>query len=131
MAALSVDGNDVLAVRAAAVDAVARARAGAGPTFLECRTWRHSAHSEGEQPKYWDQAERAAWIDRDPIPSLARRLLEAGLAREHDLEEIASSCAQRVADAVALAEAAPFPSETEALEDVFAPSDSPPARVSA
>ncbi len=122
MAALTLDGNDVLAVRSAAAAAVRRARAGEGPTFLECRTWRHSAHSEGEQPRYWDENERAGWIERDPLPHFARHLIEAAVATERELEQLADACARRVEDAVAFAEASPFPSEDDALTDVFATS---------
>lgn len=119
MPALRLDGNDVLAVRSAAADAVRRARAGEGPTFFECRTWRHSAHSEGEQPTYWDENERAGWIERDPLPRFARHLIDEGVATEPELDQIASACAKRVEDAVTFAEAAPFPSEDDALTDVF------------
>jgi len=130
MPALALDGNDVLAVRGAAAEAVRRARAGEGPTFLECRTWRHSAHSEGEQPKYWDEKERAMWIERDPLPRFARHLIDGGLASGRELEEIADACAKRVEDAVAFAEAAPFPSEDDALTDVFTTSDLGPVMAS-
>jgi pyruvate dehydrogenase E1 component alpha subunit len=130
MPSVSLDGNDVLAVRAAAAEAVRRARAGEGPTFLECRTWRHSAHSEGEQPKYWDPEERAAWLERDPLPLFAERLRESGVATEGDLGQIEETCVRRVEDAVAFAEASPFPEAEDALTDVFATSSSGPAGVS-
>jgi acetoin:2,6-dichlorophenolindophenol oxidoreductase subunit alpha len=119
MAAVAIDGNDVLAVRSAAAQAVDRARAGEGPTFLECRTWRHMPHSEGEQPRYWDETERAGWLERDPLPSFARFLVDSGHATDGDLEQLADSCNRRVEEAVALAEAAPFPPALDALSDVF------------
>jgi acetoin:2,6-dichlorophenolindophenol oxidoreductase subunit alpha len=119
MPAVSIDGNDILAVRSAAAEAVRRARAEEGPTFIECRTWRHSAHSEGEQPRYWDESERAEWLGRDPIPRFARHLVDGGYATEDDLELLANSCGQRVEEAVALAEDAPFPPALDALADVF------------
>jgi pyruvate dehydrogenase E1 component alpha subunit len=119
MPAVSIDGNDVLATRSAAADAVRRARAGEGPTFIECKTWRHAPHSEGEQPRYWDESERAEWLGRDPIPQFASYLLDGGHATEDDLELIASSCDRRVEDAVSRAEEAPFPPALDALADVF------------
>ena len=125
MHATALDGNDVLAVRSAAAEAVERARGGGGPTFLECRTWRHRAHVEGEQPKYWDEKERAGWIERDPLPRFAQHLISAGFATVGDLAELDSSCSQRVQDAVAFAEQEPYPSEDDALTDVFAPPWSP------
>ena len=121
MHAEALDGNDVLAVRAAAAEAVRRARSGAGPSFLECRTWRHRAHVEGEQPKYWDEQERSAWLERDPLPRFADHLLSGGFATADDLEALAREAAERVDDAVQFAEREPFPSPLEALGDVFAP----------
>jgi len=121
MHAEALDGNDVLAVRAAAEQAVGRARGGGGPSFLECRTWRHRAHVEGEQPKYWDEQERSAWLERDPLPRFANHLIGGGVATANDLERLAREAAERVDDAVQFAESEPFPSETEALGDVFGP----------
>lgn len=117
----TLDGNDVLAVRAAAAEAVARARGGAGPSFLECRTWRHRAHVEGEQPKYWDAQERAAWLERDPLPRFAQHLTHGGFATADELAALATEAARRVEEAVEFAEREPFPDATEALSDVFAP----------
>jgi len=121
MHAEALDGNDVLAVRAAAAEAVGRARSGAGPSFLECRTWRHRAHVEGEQPKYWDEQERAMWLERDPLPRFAGHLTSGGLATADQLEALAREAAERVEDAVQFAESEPFPSQTDALGDVFGP----------
>jgi 2-oxoisovalerate dehydrogenase E1 component len=119
--AVSIDGNDVLEVREAAGEAIERARSGGGPTFLECRTWRHRAHVEGEQPKYFSEEERSGWLERDPLPSFAEKLLDAGVLTEAELAEIAASAEARVDDAVAYAEAEPYPDAEDALRDVFAP----------
>lgn len=69
-----VDGNDVLAVRAATETAVRRARAGDGPALLECMTYRHSGHYVGDPERYRDKEELAAWRARDPLVRLAERL---------------------------------------------------------
>ena len=121
MPALSIDGNDVLAVRDAAGHAVARARDGQGPTFLECRTWRHRGHVEGEQSNYWQEQERNDWLARDPIPSFAARLVTDGVLSEEIVAEIDAAAATEVDAAVAYAEEQDYPAETEALLDVFGP----------
>jgi acetoin:2,6-dichlorophenolindophenol oxidoreductase subunit alpha len=121
MPAVPVDGNDVLAVRSAVRDAIGRARAGEGPTFLECRTWRHRAHVEGEQPRYFAEEERNAWLERDPLSSFAGKLAAAGVLSEEDIAELGAAAEAAVNDAVAYAEAQEYPPEEDALLDVFAP----------
>jgi TPP-dependent pyruvate/acetoin dehydrogenase alpha subunit len=121
MPAITLDGNDVLAVRAAAREAVERARANGGPTFLECRTWRHRAHVEGEQPTYFEEEERNAWLERDPLPSFAGKLIAEGVLTEDAAAEIATAAEAMVEDAVAYAEAQEYPAEEDALLDVFGP----------
>ena len=69
-----VDGNDVLAVRDAARSAVAHARAGQGPTFLEFLTYRHHGHSRSDPAKYRPREEVETWLTRDPLPRLATAL---------------------------------------------------------
>jgi TPP-dependent pyruvate/acetoin dehydrogenase alpha subunit len=101
--ASDVDGNDVLAVREAAREAVARAREGGGPTFLECRTYRHKGHSRVDPGKYRPKEEVDAWLARDPLPRLAE-LLEPGLA-----ERIGEAVEQEVEEALEDARAAAFP----------------------
>ena len=128
MPALAIDGNDVLAVRKAARDAIARARAGDGPTFLECRTWRHRAHVEGEQPNYWKEQERNDWLERDPLPRFGGKLVADGVLSEDVIAEIDAAAVAVVDEAVAYAESQEYPAETDALLDVFGP---PLARSSA
>jgi len=77
MPALEIDGNDVLAVREAAGEALERARSGQGPTLLECKTYRHKGHSRVDAGKYRPKEEVDEWLKRDPLPRLAERL-EAG-----------------------------------------------------
>lgn len=71
---LSVDGNDVLEVRAAALEAVGRARNGAGPTLLECRTYRHKGHSKIDPGHYRPSDEVDAWMARDPLDRVSDRI---------------------------------------------------------
>ena len=78
MPGLTLDGNDVLAIYQAAGDAVRRARAGEGPTLLECRTYRTRAHAEGMRDEgYRTREEVESWKARDPITTFRRHLIEA------------------------------------------------------
>jgi pyruvate dehydrogenase E1 component alpha subunit len=115
-----VDGNAVLEVRAAVEAAVVRARAGQGPGYVECKTWRQRAHVEGERPEYWNETERRGWLARDPIQSFREQLIHDAVAVEAELDDLDTAARKLVATAVAFAESSPFPDETEALEDVFA-----------
>src|SRR5215469_11505633 len=84
-----VDGQDVMAVQAAAAAAVARARAGQGPSFLLCHTYRHRGHHVGDVDRsyYRSREEEDSWLrDRDPIALLAARLTQCGAARPDELE---------------------------------------------
>ena len=74
-----VDGNDLWAVREAAVEAVGRARGGEGPTLLECQTYRHYGHSKSDPGKYRPPDEVESWLARDPLDLTRARLLELGL----------------------------------------------------
>ncbi|MGI8973634.1 MAG: thiamine pyrophosphate-dependent dehydrogenase E1 component subunit alpha [Gaiella sp.] len=87
MPAAKIDGNDVLAVRAAAANAAARARRGGGPTLLECLTYRHKGHSKVDPGVYRPSEEVDAWLARDPLPRLAARLDDDAVERAHDEAE--------------------------------------------
>ena len=107
-----VDGNDVLAVHAAAGEAVARARKGGGPTILEGMTYRWKAHvgPDGDAHLgYRSQAEIDAWMARCPIRALEGPLRAAG----GKPEEIRSGVAREVEEAVAFAQSAPLPDPAE------------------
>ncbi len=85
--AQAVDGNDVLAVRDAAVQAIARARRGEGPTLLECLTYRHQGHSKVDPGTYRPREEVEEWLRRDPLPRLAALLDDDAVERAHDEAE--------------------------------------------
>ncbi len=97
-----VDGNDVLTVREAAAAAIARARAGDGPTLLEAKTYRHKGHSRVDAGKYRPQEEVDEWLSRDPLPRLAERLDGASVERIRERAEA------ELDEAVERARAAPF-----------------------
>jgi pyruvate dehydrogenase E1 component alpha subunit len=116
-----VDGNDIFAVYQAASRAVVRARAGEGPTLIECKTYRQRAHTERKgQPDPRDQAEIAAWIARDPIGRLERQLAEQGHLGAADFAAMDRDVMGALERAVAFAEASPFPTPEQAADDVFA-----------
>lgn len=114
-----VDGNDVLAVRDAVATAAARARAGAGPTILEARTYRHFGHSRTDPAKYRPEAEVAEWLARDPL-TLARASLAARGVAESEMDAADQRAAAVIEAAVAAAKAAPEPDPATALTDVWA-----------
>jgi pyruvate dehydrogenase E1 component alpha subunit/2-oxoisovalerate dehydrogenase E1 component len=115
VAAEAVDGMDVLAVEAAAKRGAAAVRAGKGPYFLECRTYRFRAHSMFDAELYRSKAEVEGWKKRDPIVTLTQCLEELGLFRETDLQELERQVATEIEEAVAFAEAGTW----EPVEDLM------------
>jgi acetoin:2,6-dichlorophenolindophenol oxidoreductase subunit alpha len=120
MPGVTVDGNDVEAVHAAAGEAVARARGGGGPTLLECVTYRWRGHYEGDPQPYRGADEVERWKLRDPLRIAERRLAAAGALDETARADLWEETARRIEEAVAAAAAAPMPSPEQALEDVYA-----------
>jgi pyruvate dehydrogenase E1 component alpha subunit len=123
MPGVTVDGTDVLAVYEATTQAVRRARAGEGPTLLECKTYRWRIHSEqrGNPRDPRPQAEIDMGPQRDPLTSFASRLLAQGITTEATLKQIEQEVQQAVADAVDFAKSSPLPNPEDALQEVFAP----------
>jgi acetoin:2,6-dichlorophenolindophenol oxidoreductase subunit alpha len=103
-----VDGNDLWAVRAAAGAAVERARAGEGPTLLECKTYRHYGHSKSDPATYRAEGELERWMERDPLKLARTRLLELGLMEAQIVEAEESTMAE-MQQAIDNALAAPYP----------------------
>jgi pyruvate dehydrogenase E1 component alpha subunit len=112
--AWGVDGMDVDAVRDAAAKAAEAVRDGAGPHFLELRTYRFRAHSMYDPDRYRDKAEIEAWKQRDPITVATDRLRATGLLSQAEVDAIEAEVADEVDDAVAFADASPF----EAVENL-------------
>lgn len=100
-----VDGMDVLAVEAAARKAVSQIRAGAGPVFLECRTYRFRAHSMYDPELYRTKTEVEEWKERDPIANLVSSLKQHDAFSDAVLDHIERDVAKELDDAVAYAEA--------------------------
>ena len=116
----TVDGNDVLAVLAAAERAVADCRAGKGPVLLELLTYRRTGHSRRDACHYQPKDEREAWFARDPITRFATELLERPDVKPADLDAIKARIEQQIQAAVVQAQRAPQPTLANLTEDVFA-----------
>lgn len=109
-----VDGMDVLAVREAMTEAVAVARAGDGPTLLECKTYRYVGHSRSDARGYRQREEEEAWKARDPIVRLRAQLPES------DAATVDAEVEAELDDAVEFARNSPDPDPDELLGDVYA-----------
>lgn len=120
MAGYEVDGMDVLAVNTLAKEAVARARAGEGPTLIEALTYRYRGHSLADPDELRDPAEKDFWGKRDPIKKFASYLIEQNLATVEELKEIDNKVSTLVDEAVKFAEDSPEPSPSELHRYIFA-----------
>jgi acetoin:2,6-dichlorophenolindophenol oxidoreductase subunit alpha len=117
---IAVDGNDVLRVRQATLQAVQRARRGEGPSLIENKTYRIKGHFEGDPQKYRTEEEVKGWqSQKDPIRRFAVFLAEQNVLTSELDRQIQDEAAARLKDAVAFAENSPFPEPEEALEDLF------------
>nr|WP_100332129.1 thiamine pyrophosphate-dependent dehydrogenase E1 component subunit alpha [Bacillus xiapuensis] len=118
MPGVRVDGMDLIAVYKAAQEAIERAKAGQGPTLIECDTYRHYGHFEGDEQKYKtiDDPNR----DRDPIPEFRQLAIEKGWMTEEDANEIEKQAEKAIEEAIAFGEASPLPDESSLYEDIFA-----------
>lgn len=120
MPGMTVYGNDPLPVYAAMQQAAARARAGEGPTLLECLTYRRGGHKRDDPATYRDTNEVAAWLQTDPIPAFRSRLLNDGRFTEARLTALESAVKQTLEQAVLFAHASPAPSPDAIMENVYA-----------
>lgn len=109
MPGIVVDGNDVQAVHEQTAAAIARARAGEGPTLLECKTYRYSGHSRTDPGKYRKPGELDAWKARDPIIRLGEMLAAEGIMSSDEQEALRQTVQGEIESAVARATAAPWP----------------------
>lgn len=121
---ITVDGNDVMAVYEAAGEAIARARKGEGPTLLECVTWRHHGHWEGDpdlkQFIYREQKEHEQWLQKDPILLFIKELKKKKIASPDEIAKIDAEIDKELDEAVEFAKNSPVPDESALLEDVYA-----------
>jgi pyruvate dehydrogenase E1 component alpha subunit len=116
---MSCDGMDVLGTHEVLSWAVERVRTERRPVLVEAITYRFRGHSMADPEQYRTKEEVARWRERDPIPSFGRRLRDAGVLDERELEQIDAEAMQRVDAAVAFAEASPFPEPDALYDDVY------------
>lgn len=120
MPGVHVDGMDVLKVREVALEAIARARRGEGPTLIECETYRFRGHSLADPDELRPKEEKAAYNARDPIPQLKKYMLDNKLATEAEIQAIHDKITASVDDCVKFADESPKPDKGQLLENVFA-----------
>lgn len=121
MPGIVVDGMDALAVYESAGEAIARARRGEGPTFLEYKTYRYFDHVgvRGMGVIYREDSEVLEWRQRDPIDLMEARLTEQGLLSPEGAAEVHEMVLADVREAIAFAEASPFPEASALMEDIY------------
>ncbi|OMC47009.1 pyruvate dehydrogenase [Mycobacterium sp. IS-2888] len=120
MPGIRVDGNDPLAVKSALDDALRRARDGAGPTFIECVTFRFRGHYFGDRMPYIPKDQLAEAMAADPVPRFRGHLAEAGICTEDELDRIDTEAVAAVEAALKTVMGAESPSSEELDQDVYA-----------
>ena len=120
MPGVTIDGNDLFAVYESAHEAVARARAGQGPSLLECKTYRHHGHFEGDAQTYKIAEENEKYrTELDPIKRFKDAVLAPGLVSEAEMADIDGRVNAAIDEAVTFAEDSPFPEVGETFTDVY------------
>ena len=117
---ISVDGMDIFAVYGAARDAIERARSGAGPTFIECKTYMYSGHYVGDAKGYRYPEEMEYYQkERDCIKLFKEKTKAAGVITDEDFDAIDKEVDERISEAIQFAKDSPFPDASEVTEHVF------------
>ena len=114
-----LDGNDPVAVYQASKVAISRARAGEGPTLLECMTYRFHGHVVGDAMEYQPAEERSAAMSADPVDRYRARLTAESVLSDEELGEIDAELAAEIDDAVTFAQSSPAPDPSELYTDVY------------
>jgi len=117
---VAINGNDVLAVYQASLGAIARARAGDGPTLIECKTYRWHGHSEHDKAFYRTDEELAMWKSRDPIPTFTTYLRSRHVLDDDKLKDVEARVASTIDEALEFALNSPDPDPSEAVTDLYA-----------
>jgi len=116
-----VDGQRVLEVRSAVLEAAARARRGEGPTLIEAKTYRYRGHSRSDPRVYRTKEEEAYWHERDPILLFKADLIEEGTLTEKSFQKLQAEVDKTLAEAEKFAiEDSPWPDPSEVMDDVYA-----------
>jgi pyruvate dehydrogenase E1 component alpha subunit len=122
MPGITIDGNDVLAVYQTSGEAIQRARAGEGPTLVECKTYRWRGHYEGDPNqgrRYRTLEEIQAWIKKCPIKGFEEKLVKEKVLNKNKMMHIRNEVEGRIEEAVTFANQSPFPDPQDIYEDVY------------
>lgn len=119
MPGFTVNGNDADDMYTHVSQAIERARAGEGPTLLECKTFRFLGHVLGDDDFYIDKGEKAAAMEADPLPAMRARLIAEGHATEEQLAKMQADIEAEIAEALDFGMNSPVPSLDELRRDVF------------
>ncbi|RQD68579.1 MAG: thiamine pyrophosphate-dependent dehydrogenase E1 component subunit alpha [Halanaerobium sp. MSAO_Bac5] len=116
---VTVDGNDVMAVNEAVVEAVKKARSGGGPSLIECKTYRHRGHFEGDPTVYRSDEELKRWKEKDPIDRFVKILKDQEILDDEGYKELRNEVKGRVEEALQFAQESPEPDPSEVTTDVY------------
>lgn len=116
---VTIDGNDVVQVHKTAAEAIAKARAGEGPTFIECMTYRWYGHSEIDPANYRAQEELEYWKQRDPIPRIEKLLMDLDILNAEKREAVIESIDTEIDEAVMENEKLPYAEPEEVYNDLY------------
>lgn len=119
MPGVRVNGNDVLEVLAATEEAVTRARAGDGPTLIECMTTRTGGHYIGDTSMYVPKEVRESWPERDCIENFSKKLVNEGIATEEQVQAVRAAEKARLKEALEFARNSPYPDVSTAVTNVY------------
>lgn len=115
-----VNGNDILAVHKFAQGAIQRARIGQGPTFIECKTYRHKGHARFDPAKYRPDEEIKEWLDKDPVLRFKNYLVRLGILTNEEVGDIEEEVKKEIEEAAMFAEESPDPEPTDFLRYIYA-----------
>ena len=120
MTAVTVDGQDVLAVKEAVDKYVKDARAGKGPGMVVCNTYRYYGHSRSDPRVYRTKEEEKYWAEQDPIKLFSAKCVKEGLLSEKDVSELDKFVENEIEEATKFAIESPLPNDAELYTDLFA-----------
>jgi pyruvate dehydrogenase E1 component alpha subunit len=119
MPSVAIDGLDVFSVYEAVREAVARARRGDGPSFIETQTYRYYGHFEGDTIRYRNKEEEERYRNQDCIQRFRKVVVSQGSLTEAELDAIDAKAKQAIEEAVTFADASPTPQMQEVITDVY------------
>jgi pyruvate dehydrogenase E1 component alpha subunit len=122
MPGITIDGNDVLAVYQTSGKAIEQARAGKGPTLVECKTYRWRGHYEGDPNqgrRYRTTEEIQAWMKKCPIKRFEEKLIKEKVLNKNKMKHVQEEIGKKIEEAVAFANQSPFPDPQDIFEDVY------------